>query len=153
MTLKETLRGEMITAMKMRKTNPDAEVRLMTLRSVVGAIAKAETEGTRHELTDVEVENILRKEAKTRRETAETYNSFAVSDRAERELQEASIIEEFLPKELTEAEIRELVNDIIVNNGLTGAGGRAIGQVMGQLKARSDVNKGIASKVAKELLG
>lgn len=153
MTLKETLREEMITAMKTRKTDPNAEVRLMTLRSVVGAIAKAETEGARHELTDVEVENILRKEAKTRRDTAETYISFAVNDRAERELQEANIIDEFLPKELTEEETRELVNAIINNNGLTGGGGRAVGQVMGHLKTRSDVNKGIASKIAKELLG
>lgn len=153
MTLKETLLSEMTVALKAQKTDPAAGLRLSTLRAIAGEIVKAETEGTRHELTDTQVESILRREAKTRRETAENYRVFNVPERADREDQEAVIIEEFLPTMLTETEVSEIVEKIVQEQGLAGAGGRAIGQIMGTLKGRSDIDMGVASKVARKLLG
>lgn len=154
MTLKDTLRADMTAAMKERKTDASAEVRLMTLRSALGAITKAETGGgARKDLTDADVEAVLRKEAKTRRETAAIYLGVSEAERAARETAEAEILEAYVSQELSEDEVRALVTELIADNGLAGAGGRAIGQVMGLLKGRSDVNKGVASKVAKELLG
>lgn len=150
MSLKETLRTEMITALKAKNTDPTAEIRLATLRAVIGAISTAETSGKRVDFDNTQVENLLRKEAKTRRDSATTYASFNATDRAERETAEAVIIESFLPQELSEDEVAELVRGIIAEKGLEGP--RALGAVMGSLKSRSDVNKGVASRIAKELL-
>lgn len=156
MELKETLKVEMVAALKSvghldGKEKETAQVRLATLRAALGSITEAETSGkTRKELNDTEVIAVLRKMSKQRADSAETYAGANEIERSNRELAEIEVLEEFLPKMLDEAGTRALVESIIAEKGLEGP--RAIGQVMGALKGRTDVDTGLASKIARELL-
>lgn len=156
MTLKETLKAEMITALKSKQGVEGealkvADTRLTTLRSVLGVITEKETSGkTRSELDDAGVIDLLRKLAKQRTDSASIYAEAGEDERAEVELAEAAILEEFLPTQLDEDATRILVSSIISEKGLEGP--RGIGQVMGALKGRSDIDTGLASRIAKELL-
>lgn len=161
MSLKETLNKEKIAAIKAvgAAKGPDnsalkyfAEVKLATIRAALAAIMEEETRGkTRKELTDAEVISVLRKMVKQRSDSAETYGNANETVRQLREMTEIRHLEEFLPSQLDEEATRGLVAGIVSALGLTGP--RAIGQVMGQLKGRTDVDTAIASRIAKELLG
>lgn len=156
MTLKATLEAEKLQAMKARKGLSGAElkqadVRLSAVRAALTALSKLETSfKTRRELTDEEAVAALRKEVAQRVEAARVYGEAGAVDRREKELAEAAVLEAFLPKQLDSAATRELVQAVIAEKGLSGP--QAIGQVMGALKSRSDVDKGLASKIARELL-
>lgn len=161
MSLKETLNKEKIAAIKAvgATKGPDnsalkyfAEVKLATIRAALAAIMEEETRGkTRKELTDTEVIAVLRKMVKQRMDSAETYGNANETARQLREMTEIRHLEEFLPSQLDEAATRTLVQSIVSEKGLEGP--RAIGQVMGSLKGRTDVDTAIASRIAKELLG
>ena len=163
MTLKTTLETEKLDAMKAvgaakrskslnaPKQIVEAETRLSAIRSALTAISKVETSfKERRDLTDEEVVSVLRKEVAQRAEAARVYGEAGEDARQEVELAEAAVLEVFLPAQLTEDATRELVASIIAERGL--AGQQAIGQVMGALKSRSDVDKGLASKLARTLL-
>lgn len=160
MSLKDTLNTEKIAAIKAvgAAKGPDnsalkyfAEVKLATIRAALAAIMEEETRGkTRKELTDAEIIAVLRKMVKQRSDSAETYGNANETVRQLREMTEIRHLEEFLPSQLDEAATRDLVSGIISSLGLEGP--RAIGQVMGQLKGRTDVDTAIASRIAKELL-
>jgi uncharacterized protein YqeY len=159
-TLKEKLNTDKIAAIKAvgAAKGPDnsavkyfAEVKLATIRAALAAIMEEETRGkTRKDLTDVEVTAVLRKMVKQRSDSAETYGNAGETARQLREMTEIRHLEDYLPKQLDEAATRELVSGIISSMGLEGP--RAIGQVMGQLKGRTDIDTAIASRIAKELL-
>ncbi len=89
---------------------------------------------------------------KQRRETAEIYNSQHRPELAENELAEAAVIEEYLPKQLSEAELEEVLKGIIAQTGATSA--KEMGKVMGvaskALAGKAD-GRAISAKV-KELL-
>lgn len=156
MELKETLKVEMVAALKSvgqldGKAKESAQIRLATLRAALGSITEAETSGkVRKELNDADVISVLRKMAKQRVDSAETYAGANEIERANRELAEIEVLDGFLPKMLDEAGTRALVESIIAEKGLEGP--RAIGQVMGALKGRTDVDTGLASKIARESL-
>lgn len=155
-TLKDQLEKAKIEAMKTKRgLSGDelerANIRLSAIRSAITAVAKVETSfKERRDLTDEEVIAVLRKEAAQREESARVYTDAGESFRAAVEKAEAAVLDVFLPGLLDDAATRELVASIIEEQGLAGAQG--IGRVMGQLKTRSDVDKGLASKIAKELL-
>jgi len=148
MALKEALKTDMVKAMKAKE-----KIRLSTLRSALSSITDAETKGKeRRELTDSDVIAVLKKLVKTRRESAVIYKEAEAYDRSEAENTEADILEEYLPQQKSEEEVRALVNEIIENNGLAESGARGIGQVMKELKNRNDVDSALASKIAREIL-
>lgn len=97
--LKDQIKADMTTAMKSGDKS-----KVMVLRSVLAAITKAETNGKkRHDLTDAEVQAVLRKEAKTRRDSADIFKQAGAQDRADTERAEAEIIENYLPQMLDES--------------------------------------------------
>lgn len=148
MSLKDTIQRDMVSAMKNRE-----DLRRNTLRSVLSAVTEAETNGkSRKELDDAEIINLLKKLVKSRRESAEIYAEAGATDRAEKEIEEATIIDSYLPAQLDENAIRELVQDVIAKENLADAGPRGIGQVMKVMKSRSDVDASVASRVAREIL-
>jgi uncharacterized protein YqeY len=156
MSLKETIQAEMISTLKGKKALgleriKFADMKLMTLRAAIGEVLKAETSGkSRVELDDAGVIAVLRKMVKQRLDSAEQYKAAGAPEREAKELAEIEVLEEFLPKQLDEDATRALVESIISEKSLEG--GRAIGQVMGALKGRSDIDTAIASRIAKELL-
>ena len=95
---------------------------------------------------------ILMKAVKQRKESAETYVANGRQELAEKELSEVAVIEEFLPKMLSEAELTERLKEIIARVGATGPGD--IGKVMGTAtKELAGLAEGKAiSATAKSLL-
>ena len=111
-------------------------LRLETLRGLKSVILYAEVAAGKREegLADDEVEALLAKEAKKRQESAELYVQGGAQDRADKELSEKAIIEEYLPKQLTEDEIAAVVDEII--DQVKPEGMQQMGQVIGQVKSR-----------------
>lgn len=129
------------------------KVRLETLRGIKKEFLEAKTaKGADGELSDDSAIRIMTKMAKQRRETAEIYSQQNRPELAENELAEAAVIEEYLPRQLTPAELEEELKKIIAQTGATSA--KEMGKVMGvaskALAGRAD-GKAISAKV-KELL-
>lgn len=159
-TIEENMKNAMMTKARMAKDTEatkeqksEVNNRLSTLRSISAAITAEETSGkTRKELGEQEVQALLKRLVKKRKETAEEYRTVGAIERAEAEESEAAIIAEFLPEEMSKEKLTELILEIIENKGLKDAGPRGIGQVMGQLKNRPEIDAAMASKIAKENL-
>ncbi|HEX9514563.1 MAG TPA: GatB/YqeY domain-containing protein [Streptosporangiaceae bacterium] len=122
--LKDRLRADLTASMKDRN-----EVRTRTLRIVLTEISKEEVSGTAaRELDDEEVQRLLAREAKRRREAAEAFSDAGRADQATAELAEGEILAEYLPAQLDDAELASLVAGAIAETGAAGTG--AMGQVM-----------------------
>jgi len=107
--LKSQLRADMTAAMKAKD-----KLRLATLRMLLAAIQNAEVAGTQsRELTDADVITVLHKEAKKRNESAEIYTQNGRGELAANEHAEARVIDEYLPTQLTEAELADVADTAI----------------------------------------
>ena len=105
MALKEKLQNDLTQSMRDRN-----EVRSGTIRMVLTAIKNEEVAGKEaRELSDAEVITVLSREAKKRREAAEAYEQAGAADRAANEKAEGAIIAEYLPAQLSEQEIKDLI--------------------------------------------
>lgn len=129
------------------------KVRLETLRGIKKEFLEAKTaKGADGDLSDDTAMKILSKMAKQRRETAQIYSEQSRPELAENELAEASVIEEYLPKPLTDAELTDALKAIIERVGVTSP--KEMGKVMGvaskELAGKAD-GKVISAKV-RELL-
>lgn len=106
------------------------KVRLETLRNIKKVFLEAKTApGANDTLEDADALKILQKLAKQGRETAQTYIDNNRQDLADEELAQAKVIEEYLPKPLSEEEIEKEVKDIIAQTGAQGM--KDMGKVMG----------------------
>src|SRR5215468_11133577 len=104
-TLKDRLTSDLRGAMKSRD-----DVVTSTLRMALAAVRTAEVAGKQaRELSDDEVLAVLTKEAKKRREAAEAFAGAGRAESAEREQAEEKVLERYLPAQLTDEEIAELV--------------------------------------------
>lgn len=150
MSLKETIRTDLTTAIKARD-----EVRSSTLRMVLSAITNAEVAGkVAKVLTDDEVLTVLTSEGKKRREAAVAFEEGGRAESAAKERAEAAVIADYLPEQLTEAEIADLVAATIADLGVAGEGMRAMGRVMGALqpKIKGRADGGVVSAQVKSQL-
>lgn len=104
-------------------------------------------------LTDEEVLPILSKEAKKRQESADLYKQGGDATRQQAELSEKAIIEEYLPAQLSEAEIAKAVDEVIKETGASGQ--QAMGQVIGAVRARTagQADGAVIARLVKEKLG
>ena len=131
------LRSRINTAMKQAMKDKSAE-RLSTIRLINAAIKDrdiaARTEGKENGVGDDEVLAILAKMTKQRQESAKTYEEAGRLDLSERELAEIKVIEEFLPRQLTDGEIQSAVSEAINEVGASSI--RDMGKVMGALKGK-----------------
>jgi uncharacterized protein YqeY len=103
-------------------------------------------------LTDEEVIEVVGREVKQRRESIAIYRDAGHDDRAAEEEAEAAILSEFLPEQLTDAEIETLARAAIVETGASGAGdiGKVMGRVAPQTKGRADGRR--VSEIVRGLL-
>jgi len=122
--LKDQLQADLTTAMKARD-----ELRAATIRMLLTAVRNEEVSGkSARQLDDAEVVAVLGREAKKRREAAEAFDQGGRPDSAARERAEGDVIATYLPAQLGDDEIRDIVAAAI---GETGASGpQAMGQVM-----------------------
>ena len=129
------------------------KVRLETLRNIKKVFLEAKTApGANDELTDDAAMKILQKLAKQGKESAATYTQQNRQDLADDELAQVSVIEEYLPKQLTDSEIEAIVKEIITQTGATSM--KEMGKVMGmaskQMAGKADGGK--ISQIVKKLL-
>lgn len=126
-TLKSKLQEDLTAAIRERD-----ELRSSTLRLTLTAITKEEVSGTSaRELSDDEVQKVIAREAKKRREAAEAFAGGGRTEQAEREQAEGEVLATYLPKQLSDDELTEIVAQAVSEAKATGAEGpRAMGQVM-----------------------
>lgn len=122
MTLKERLNEEMKGAMKARN-----DLRLSTIRMVRAAVKNREIE-EKHEFDDREIGEVLASLVKQRRESIRLFREGGRIDLAEKEEHELAVLQEFLPPQLDEAELEELVLKTISECGAVGI--KDLGKVM-----------------------
>lgn len=148
MSLEQKIMAEMKDAMKSKN-----EAVLRGLRAIKAEIIKAKTEpGAHGEIDEATEQKFLQKMMKQRRDSLEIFEKQGRADLAEKEKEEMAVIEKFLPKQLGEAEIRELVSAIITQTGASSAAdmGKVMGVASKQLAGQAD-GKTI-STIVKELL-
>ena len=131
------LRSRINAAMKQAMKDKSTE-RLSTIRLINAAIKDrdiaARTEGKENGVEDDTVLAILAKMIKQRQESAKTYEEAGRLDLSERELAEIKVIEEFLPRQLSDTEIISAVSEAITEVGASSI--RDMGKVMGLLKSK-----------------
>lgn len=129
MTLEQQIQEDIKAAMKAKDS-----VAMNAVRAVKGEILLFKTaEGGSREVTDEDVLKMIRKLVKQRRESAEQYVAAGRKELADNELAEASVIEKYLPKQLSEAEVEAKVKEIIAALGATSL--KEMGKVMGAANA------------------
>lgn len=125
MNLQEKVMTEMKAAMRAKDSN-----KLEALRAVKSAILLAQTSGEGKDgLSEDEELKLLQKLVKQRKESAEIYKEQSRQDLAKPELDQAVVIEQFLPEQLSEQEIESKVEGIIAKTGASGM--KDMGKVMG----------------------
>jgi len=114
--LKDTLRSDLTDAIRSRD-----QVRAATLRMVLTAVSTEEVSGTHaRELTDDEVQRVLVKEAKKRREASEAYTSAQRPELAAKEDAELGVLQGYLPEQLDDPSLEALVARAVEQTGATG---------------------------------
>ncbi len=150
--LKDQLRTDLTASIK-----SGDKVRSSTLRMVLTAVTNAEVAGKEaRELSDDDILGVLTSESKKRREAAEAFADAGRTEQAEKERAEAVVIADYLPEQLTEDEINELVSNTIDELGVREDGMRAMGRVMGAVgpKTKSRADGGVvAAAVRTQLSG
>ena len=104
------------------------EVKLSALRAVKTAIQNEKTSGSYHELTDADVTKIIQKQIKQRIESEEIYRQANRNELADNEQKERLVLEEYIPKPLTDDELRSIVESLIVELNVTSM--KDMGKVM-----------------------
>jgi uncharacterized protein YqeY len=141
--LKEQLREDLNAARRERD-----KLRLLVLGTTLSELKNREIELGR-DVTDEDVLDVLTKGIKKRREAAEQIRAGGRTEMAEREEQEALMLQAYLPPSLSEEEVRSIVSEIVAG------GATAVGAVMSQLvpriKGRYDARD--ANRIVREVLG
>ncbi len=146
MTLRDRIEAAMRDAMRARD-----DQRTQTLRMAMAA-AQNHRIALQRDLTDEEVVDVLTKQVKQRRESAEMYRAGGRADRAALEEAEAAILAEFLPEQLGEPEVEALARAAIAESGASSAAD--LGRVMSLLspRTRGRADGRLVSEVVRRLL-
>lgn len=148
MALEQQIQKDIMEAMKAKDS-----VRLASVRSIKSAILLAKTaEGASKELQDADIIKIIGKLAKQRKESAEQYIAAGRKELADNELAEAEILEAYLPKQLSEAEVEERLKAIIAQLGASQPSdmGKVMGVATKQLAGLAEGR--VISSIVKKLL-
>ena len=122
MGLKDSLKHDLTEAMRARD-----ELLLSTIRLCLSAITNEEVSGKEARvLTEAEVIQVLSREAKKRRESAQAFADADRPDRAERENAEGEVIARYLPSPLSETELAALIADAMKESGASGPAGMGL---------------------------
>lgn len=148
--LASEIQNDLVRAMKEK----DAR-KLSVLRMVKSAVQMAQVEkGKENALTDEEVMAILRRLIKQRNEAADMYKKGGAAERAEEELEEAKLLEVYLPAQLSDEEMSEIVKGIIDSVGASSMKdmGKVMGRAMKEVAGRAD-GKRVRAETERQLKG
>jgi len=147
MSISENIRKDMFTASKEGRTD-ESDI----LKMALAAIKNAEIDSEK-ELTDEDVEKILRKEARKVTDAIDQYTKMGREDLLAKEKAQLEILDKYLPQLLTEEEVRVVVKNKIIELGITEMKdmGRLMGAVMAEIGSLTDGNtvKSIVSELLK----
>ena len=147
--LTDRLQEDLKTAMRAKD-----QVRLRTIRSLRAALTEKEIElrAQHQDLTEEEVLAVVQKQAKQRRDAIEQYQEAGRDDLVRKEEEELEVLEEYLPEQLGDEEIRKVLHELIKATGA--ASPRDLGKVMGvamqRLRGKADGRR--VNELARELL-
>ncbi|RWW92271.1 GatB/YqeY domain-containing protein [Flavobacterium cerinum] len=148
MSLQNEIMEGIKTAMRAKDT-----VALESLRAVKSALLLAQTEtGAKEEISQEEEIKLLQRLVKQRKDSANIYIEQGRQDLADPELEQAAIIEKFLPAQLTEEEVEAIIKKIIADNSFAGMGdmGKVMAIASKELAGSAD-GKTISTVVKKSL--
>ncbi len=148
MDLGKRIQEDLLISMKSRD-----EMRLSTLRMLKAALQLAQVEkGKDKELAEEEILAVVQRLIKQRREASEQYRSHGVFDRADRELDEARILERYMPEQLGDEELASMALEAAIQAGAKSP--RDMGRVMGILmpKVKGRAEGGRARAVVTQIL-
>jgi hypothetical protein len=125
----------------------------LALRAVKTALTEASKSGSNHALTDDLVMAVIQREAKRRREAAAEYDKVGASAPAEQERAELAVLENYLPRQLGEAEIESMARAVIAETGATSPRdlNKVMPVMMGRVAGAADGK--VVSQVVRRLLG
>ncbi len=148
MGLKEKLQADLTDAIRSRN-----EVVSGTVRMLLAAITNEEVAGKSAKvLTDAEIITVLSREAKKRREAVEAYTQAKRDDLAGKEKAEAAVIANYLPEQLSEDEIKKLIQAAIAETGAAGPAGMGLVMKVLQPKIAGKADGGVVSGLVKAAL-
>ena len=149
MGLKEKLQADLTEAIRSRD-----EVKSGTIRMLLSAITNEEVAGkTAKVLTDAEIITVLSRETKKRREAVEAFTAAKRDDLANKEKAEGVIIAQYLPEQLSEAEIKKMIADAIIETNAVGPAGMGLVMKVLQPKIAGKADGGVVSALVKAALG
>ena len=144
----DSIRNDMTDAMKAKE-----KVKVQTLRSIIGAVKEAEVAGASAKtLSDAEVQKVIANEAKRRVEAAEAFDAGGATDRAAQERSQLEILQEYLPKGLSDDELLALVDAELAAGGFTSKAdmGAAMKAINAKVAGRAD-GRAVAALVKTKL--
>ena len=146
LNLKSQIQNDMKTAMKAKDT-----IRLGTIRLLMAAIKQREID-ERIVLDDAAIVAVINKMIKQRRDSQSQFENAKRDDLAQKEAAEITLLQTYLPKQLSNTEIEQAVQAAITASGATSA--KEMGKVMGILKNKlsGQADMGLVSKLVKERL-
>jgi uncharacterized protein len=148
MSLEQQIMGELKTAMLAKD-----EKSVRSLRAIKAAIILAKTsEGAGGEINEDAEIKLLQKLVKQRKDSLEIFQKQNREDLAQKEQEEIAVIEKFLPKQLDENELKQIVSEIITSSGATSAAdmGKVMGLATKRLAGKADGKT--VSAIVKQLL-
>ena len=147
MSLKETLRSDMIAAMKAK----DAP-RLSTLRLLINTIKNKEID-TRTEIDEDAVLGVLSSAVKQRRDSIDQFEKAGRTDLSDKEKAELAIIQEYMPQQMGKDEILAAVKEAVAESGASGPNdmGKVMKALMPKVKGKADGK--LVNELVKEVLG
>jgi uncharacterized protein YqeY len=148
MGLKEKLQADLTEAIRGRD-----EVKSGTIRMLLSAITNEEVAGKAAKvLTDAEIITVLSRETKKRREAVEAFTAAKRDDLANKEKAEAAVIAQYLPEQLSEAEIKKMITEAIAETNAAGPAGMGLVMKVLQPKIAGKADGGLVSGLVKEQL-
>ncbi len=143
MTLKDKLLANMKEALKSKDS-----LRLNTIRSVISAIKNQEID-LRRELQEEEILSVVTREGKKRKEASALFKQGGRTDLVEKEDQELAILQDYLPEQVSEEELRKRIQEVIAETGAEGMKdfGKIMKVLVPEFKGKAD------NSVIKDLAG
>src|SRR3990170_4871491 len=134
--LKDKIQGDLQEAMIARD-----ELRLSTLRMLKSGIQYFEIQkGAGYEVTDEDVIEVIGREIKKRKESIELYKKGGREELAQNEQKEIEILQNYLPEQISEEEVRKLIKETISQTGASTIAdiGKVMGTLMPKVKGKAD---------------
>lgn len=147
MSLKAQITEDMKTAMRAKET-----ARLGTIRLLLSAMKQREVD-ERVELSDADIIAVIEKMLKQRRDSIAAYEGAGRTDLADIEKAEVAVLQTYMPKQLSDDEVKQIITQVIADSGAQGAKdmGKVIGLVKPLVAGVADMGK--VSGLIKSLLG